>query len=99
MRKKAPLPDLPGVVRRDFPGFRALLEREGAGYTIEKLAAKTGKNAPYISKRLRLLDLIPPAADAFTAGQIGIEHALLIAKLAPGAQEQALPRCFDGYYA
>src|SRR6202023_861850 len=59
-------------------GFRALLEREGAAYTIEKIAAKTGKAAAYIAKRLRLLDLIPPVAEAFTAGHIGIEHALLI---------------------
>jgi len=80
-------------------GFRALLEREGGTYTIEKLAAKTGKNAFYISKRLRLLDLIPPTADAFTAVQIGIEHALLIGKLAPDVQEEALRHCFDGYYA
>jgi len=29
--------------------------------------AKTGKAASYISKRLRLLDLIPPVAEAFTA--------------------------------
>ena len=43
--------------------------------------------------------LIPPAADAFTGGHIVIEHALLIAKLSPEGQEQALPRCFDGYYA
>ena len=70
-------------------GFRALLEREGAGYTIEKIAAKTGKKAPYIAKQLRLLDLIPPVADAFTAGHIGIEHALLIAKLAADVQEKA----------
>jgi ParB family chromosome partitioning protein len=80
-------------------GFRALLEREGAGYTIEKIAAKTGKKAPYIAKQLRLLDLIPPVADAFTAGHIGIEHALLIAKIAADAQEKALAHCFDGYYA
>ncbi len=80
-------------------GFRALLEREGAGYTIEKIAAKTGKKAPYIAKQLRLLDLIPPVADAFTTGHIGIEHALLIAKLAPDVQEKALAHCFDGYYA
>jgi ParB family chromosome partitioning protein len=62
-------------------GFRALLEREGAGYTIEKIATKTGNKATHIAKQLRLLDLIPPVADAFTAGHIGIEHALLIAKL------------------
>jgi ParB family chromosome partitioning protein len=80
-------------------GFRALLEREGAAYTIEKIAAKTGKAAAYIAKRLRLLDLLPPVADAFTAGYIGIEHALLIAKLGAEAQEKALAHCFDGYYA
>lgn len=79
-------------------GFRALLDREQGAYTIEKLAAKTGKSASFIAKRLCLLDLIPPVADAFTAGQIGVEHALLIAKLAPEAQEEALRHCFDGYY-
>jgi len=78
-------------------GFRALLEREGAGYPIEKIAAKTGKNAPYIAKQLRLLGLIPPVADAFTAGHIGIEHALLIAKLRADAQKKAFAHCFDGY--
>src|SRR6202043_1816079 len=40
-------------------GFRALLENEEARYTIEKIAAKMGKNAAYITKRLRLLHLIP----------------------------------------
>jgi ParB family transcriptional regulator, chromosome partitioning protein len=80
-------------------GFRALLDREGAGYTVEKIAAKTGKAASFIAKRLRLLDLIPPVAKAFTAGHIGIEHALLIAKLSADVQEATLPRCFDGYYA
>src|SRR5882724_7925316 len=38
-------------------GFRALLDREGADYTIEKIAAKTGKAASFIAKRLKLLDL------------------------------------------
>jgi ParB family transcriptional regulator, chromosome partitioning protein len=80
-------------------GFRALLEREEAGYTVEKIAARTGKAAAHIAKRLRLLDLIPPVADAFTAGRIGIEHALLIAKLGADVQEDALRHCYDGYYA
>ena len=80
-------------------GFRALLDREGGDYSIEKIAAKTGKRASFIAKRLKLLDLARPAADAFTAGQIGVEHALLIAKLAPEMQEKALAHCFDGYFA
>ena len=80
-------------------GFRTLLDREGAGYTVEKIAAKTGKAASFIAKRLRLLGLVPPVAEAFTTGHIGIEHALLIAKLAADVQETALAHCFDGYYA
>jgi ParB family chromosome partitioning protein len=80
-------------------GFRALLDREGADYNIEKIAAKTGKAASFIAKRLKLLDLTQHAADAFTAGHIGVEHALLIAKLAPDMQEKALAHCFDGYFA
>jgi len=80
-------------------GFRALLGREEAAYTIEKIAAKTGKSAAYIAKRLRLLDLIPPVAEAFSAGHIAIEHALLIAKLAADVQEKAFTHCFDGFYA
>jgi len=80
-------------------GFRALLDREGAEYTIEKIAVTTGKAASFIAKRLKLLELIEAAADAFTAGHIGAEHALLIAKLAPEIQEKALAHCFDGYFA
>jgi ParB family transcriptional regulator, chromosome partitioning protein len=80
-------------------GFRALLDREGAGYTIESISAKTGKNPAYIAKRIRLLDLIPSVAEAFTAGYIAVEHALLIAKLEVDAQEKAFAHCFDGYYA
>jgi len=79
-------------------GFRALLDRQGDKYSIETIAAKTGKPTSFIAKRLTLLDLIPPAADAFVAGQIGVEHALQIAKLTPDVQEDALRHCFDGYY-
>jgi len=80
-------------------GFRALLDREGGKYTVEKISAKTGKAASFIAKRLKLLDLAKPAADAFLAGHIGVEHAQLIAKLAPDMQEHALAHCFDGYHA
>ena len=79
-------------------GFHALLHQAGGQYTIEKISARTGKLASFIAKRLKLLDLAKPAADAFLAGEIGVEHAQLIAKLAPDLQEEALRRCFDGYY-
>jgi ParB family chromosome partitioning protein len=80
-------------------GFHALLSQEGGKHTVEKIAARTGKSASFIAKRLKLLDLTQPAADAFLAGHIGVEHAQLIAKLAPDVQEEALRHCFDGYYA
>ena len=80
-------------------GFRALMDRDGAEYAIEKIAAKTGKAASFVAKRLKLLDLTQSPADAFTAEHIGVEHALLIAKLAPEKQEKALAHCFDGHFA
>jgi len=80
-------------------GFRALLEREGSEYTIQKIAARVGKAAAHVAKRLKLLDLIQPAADAFTAGRIALEHAILISKLTSDVQERALDHCFDGYGA
>ena len=80
-------------------GFHALLDKEGSKYTVEKIAAKTGKPALFVARRLKLLDLVKPVADAFVAGHIGVEHAQLIAKLAPDMQEHALAHCFDGYHA
>ena len=80
-------------------GFQALLDREGREYTIERIAARTGKAAAHVAKRLKLLGLVPTVAQAFSAGRIGVEHAQLIAKLAPDAQERALTHCFDGYFA
>lgn len=78
--------------------FRALLDQETGKYTIEKIGAKTGKSPSFIAKRLKLVDLTKAAADAFLAGHIGVEHGQLIAKLPPDMQEEALRRCFDGYY-
>jgi len=80
-------------------GFAALAGGKTGKYSIEQLAARIAKPASYLAKRLKLLDLTEPAAEAFRAGRIGIEHALLIAKLAPDAQENALTHCFDGYFA
>jgi ParB family chromosome partitioning protein len=66
---------------------------------VQKIAARVGKTAAYVAKRLKLLDLVQPAADAFAAGYIGLEHALLLAKLTSEMQERALDHCFDGYGA
>lgn len=75
-----------------------MLNKSGTANTIEAVAAKTGKAAAYVAKRQRLVDLVLSAANALTAGQISVEHALLVAKLTLDVQEKALEQCFDGYY-
>jgi ParB family transcriptional regulator, chromosome partitioning protein len=43
---------------------------------------------------LKLADLTPAAVEAFYAGEIGVGHALLLAKLPADQQQQALSACF-----
>jgi ParB family chromosome partitioning protein len=75
-------------------GFRALLNLEEPKYSIEQIAAKTGKSLVYVAARLRLTELTPVVVEAFYREEIGVGHALLLAKLQPGQQEQALSACF-----
>jgi ParB family chromosome partitioning protein len=75
-------------------GFRALLSLEEPKYSIEQIAAKTGKSPMYVAARLRLTELSQTAVDAFYREEIGVGHALLLAKLQPAQQEQALAACF-----
>jgi ParB family chromosome partitioning protein len=69
-------------------GFRALLDLHDSAYIPATIAARAGKSEAYVLGRLKLGDLIPAIAEAFLADQIGVGHALLIAKL-PQAQQQA----------
>jgi len=75
-------------------GFRALLALEEPKYSIEQIAAKVGKNPMFVASRLKLTDLVPKAVEAFYADEIGVGHALLLAKLPADQQEQALSACF-----
>jgi ParB family chromosome partitioning protein len=75
-------------------GFRALLNLDEPKYSIEQIAAKTGKSPIYVATRLRLTELVPVVVEAFYREEIGVGHALLLAKLQPGQQEQALAACF-----
>jgi ParB family chromosome partitioning protein len=79
-------------------GFRALLNLEETQYTIEQIAAKMGKSPAYVTTRLKLTDLAPVVVEAFYAEEIGVGHALLLAKLQPAQQEQALPACYKEVY-
>ena len=71
-------------------GFHALLMLEEPKYSIEQIGAKVGKPPAYIAARTRLTELTALAVTAFYAEEIGVGHALLLAKLQPAQQEQAL---------
>jgi ParB family chromosome partitioning protein len=79
-------------------GFAALLHLEEPKYSIELIAAKCGKHPGYIASRLRLTELAPAAVEAFTKDEIGLGHALLLAKLQPEQQEEALTACWQESY-
>jgi ParB family chromosome partitioning protein len=63
-------------------------------YSIEQIAAKVGKSPAYCAARVRLTELPASVVEAFYADEIGVGHALLLAKLQPAQQEQALANCF-----
>ncbi|SEG67632.1 chromosome partitioning protein, ParB family [Bryocella elongata] len=79
-------------------GFRALLDLEEPKYSIEEIGARVGKSPAFVAQRLKLTDLIPSAVDAFYADEIGVGHALLLAKLPADQQEEALRACFKEVY-
>lgn len=92
------------AIRAEIPpmeeaqGFRALLDLEGPKYSIDQIAAKVGKTPAFVAQRLKLTDLAPAAVEAFYADSIGVGHALLLAKLPPDQQEEALRACFKEVY-
>ena len=75
-------------------GFRALLNLDEPKYSIEQIAAKTGKSPAYCAQRVKLTELTAAVTEAFAKDEIGVGHALLLAKLQPAEQEQALSACF-----
>ena len=88
------------LMRRDVhpmeeaQGFRALLNLEEPKYSIEQISAKTAKSPAYVAARLKLTELAPMVVETFYREEIGVGHALLLAKLQPDQQEQALAACF-----
>jgi ParB family transcriptional regulator, chromosome partitioning protein len=76
-------------------GYQVLLKRPG--YDIPSIAAKVAKSESYIYQRMKLIDLIKPAQNAFLKDEITAGHALLIARLQSSEQEKALEACFDQY--
>ncbi len=79
-------------------GFARLLALEEPKYSIEQIAARVGKQPSFVASRLKLVDLVPAAVDAFYANEIGVGHAVLLAKLPGDVQQQALSACFKEAY-
>ena len=80
-------------------GYARLLALDEPKYSIELIAAKCGKHPGYVLSRLRLTELAPAVVEAFSKDEIGLGHALLLAKLQPAAQQEALPACWQDSYA
>jgi ParB family chromosome partitioning protein len=79
-------------------GFRALLNLEEPKYSIEQISVRTGKTPAFVASRLKLTELAPVVVDAFYREEIGTGHALLLAKLQPAQQEEALSACYQEQY-
>jgi len=79
--------------------FYGLLHTDGLNYDVPTLAAKAGKSPAFVAQRLKLVDLIPSIADAFLADQIGVGHALEIAKLTQEQQQKAFDAAFRNVWS
>jgi ParB family chromosome partitioning protein len=79
-------------------GFAALLKLDEPKYSVEQIAAKCGKTPAYVAARLKLTELAPAVVEAFAKGEVGVGHALLLAKLQPEQQEEALSACYQESY-
>ena len=56
-------------------GFRALLNLEEPKYSVEQIAARTGKSPAYVAGRLKLTELAPVVVEAFYREEIGVGQA------------------------
>jgi len=79
-------------------GYARLLALDEPKYSVEQIAAKVGKAPAFILARLKLVELVPAVVEAFTQDEIGLGHALLLAKLQPAQQEEALAACYQEQY-
>ena len=61
-----------------------------SGMDVPTIAAKVGKSTSYVYQRMQLDKLIPAAKKAFREEEITAGHAVLIARLQPEAQKEAI---------
>jgi ParB family chromosome partitioning protein len=78
-------------------GYAALMRLQPDTYTVETLAEKIGRSEKYVYARLRLMQLIQEAQEAFYCGKLTVAHAFEIARLQPEDQKRALQECFPNH--
>jgi len=76
-------------------GYQTLIDK--TGLEVAAIAGKVGKSESYVYQRLKLLALIEKAQKAFLAEKITAGHAILIARLQPADQADALHECTQGF--
>src|SRR5437879_7535409 len=75
-------------------GYAALIQLEPDNYTVEAIAMRVGRSPAYVNGRLRLIQLIPEAKQAFYDDKLAVAHAFEIARLQPNDQRRAWQACF-----
>src|SRR5207302_7313665 len=68
-------------------GYAALVELQPDTYTVESIASRVARSPAYVSGRLRLIQLIPEAKQAFYEDKLTVAHAFEVARLQPTSAE------------
>ncbi len=74
--------------------YKRMIDADGAHYDVARIGAKIGRTPGHVATRLRLTQLTPSIAEAFLADEIGVGHALEIAKLPQPEQQRAFDAAF-----
>ena len=74
----------------------ALVELQPNTYTVESIASRLGRSPAYVSGRLRLIQLIPEAKQAFYEDKLTVAHAFEIARLQSNDRRRALTGAEQG---
>lgn len=78
-------------------GYQMLMEKAKWG-SADELAARIGKSKSYVYQRLKLLELTDEAQKAFLEEEITSGHAVMLARLDPKYQREALKACTSTYW-
>jgi len=70
-------------------GYHALLA-QGPQYDVARIAGRIGRSVKYVYDRLKLLQLTPAAQKLFLEDRFTAAHAILLARLTPEKQAEAL---------